>query len=111
MSQVAPAQYLADMVVVLSDQQTNKPVLAVVIEPKGRDRTTKKVSWPVYLTAAIKANKVPRAILVVICWDAREAARCRRVISTGHPGSELRRLIGGSALRMLAPSPSGPWGA
>ena len=38
MSQVAPAQYFADMVVVLSDQQTNKPVLAVVIEPQGRDR-------------------------------------------------------------------------
>jgi hypothetical protein len=62
MSQVAPAQYFADMVVVLSDQQTGKPVLAVVIEPQGRDRKTKKVSWPVYLTTAIKANKVPRAI-------------------------------------------------
>jgi hypothetical protein len=36
MSQVAPAQYLADMVVVLSDQQTGKPILAVVIEPPTR---------------------------------------------------------------------------
>jgi hypothetical protein len=78
MSQVAPAQCLADMVVVLSDQQTGKPILAVVIEPQGRDRKTKKVSWAVYLTTAIKANKVPRAILVVICWDPREAALCRR---------------------------------
>jgi hypothetical protein len=34
MSQVAPAQYLADMVVVLSDQQTGKPVLAGV--PTGK---------------------------------------------------------------------------
>jgi hypothetical protein len=93
MSQVAPAQYLADMVVVLPDQQTNKPVLAVVIEPQGRDRKTKKVSWPVYLTTAIKANKVPRAILVVICWDPREAARCRRVISTGHPGFDLYPIV------------------
>jgi hypothetical protein len=93
MSQVAPAQYFADMVVVLSDQQTNKPVLAVVIEPQGRDRKTKKVSWPVYLTTAIKANKVPRAILVVICWDPREAARCRRVISTGHPGFDLYPIV------------------
>lgn len=93
MSQVAPAQYFADMVVVLSDQQTNKPVLAVVIEPQGRDRKTKKVSWPVYLTTAIKANKVPRAILVVICWDSREAARCRRVIPTGHPGFDLYPIV------------------
>jgi hypothetical protein len=93
MSHVAPAQYLADMVVVLTDQRTNKPVLAVVIEPQGRDRKTKKVSWPVYLTTAIKANKVPRAILVVICWDPREAARCRRVIPTGHPGFDLYPIV------------------
>ena len=73
MSQIAPAQYLADMVVVLSDQQTGKPVLAVVIEPQGRDRRTKKVSWPVYLTTAIKANKVPRAILMVILAGATKA--------------------------------------
>ena len=93
MSQVAPTQYFADMVVVLTDQQTRKPVLAVVIEPQGRDRKTKKVSWPVYLTTAIKANKVPRAILVVICWDPREAARCRRVIPTGHPGFDLYPIV------------------
>ena len=93
MSQVAPAQYLADMVVVLTDQQTRKPVLAVVIEPQGRDRKTKKASWPVYLTTAIKANKVPRAIRVVICWDPREAARCRRVIPTGHPGFDLYPIV------------------
>jgi hypothetical protein len=93
MSQVAPAQYFADTVVVLTDEQTRKPVLAVVIETQGRDRKTKKVSWPVYLTTAIKANKVPRAILVVICWDPREAARCRRVISTGHPGFDLYPIV------------------
>jgi len=93
MSQVAPTQYFADTVVVLTDQQTRKPVLAVVIEPQGRDQKTKKVSWPVYLTTAIKANKVPRAILVVICWDPREADRCRRVIATGHPGFDLYPIV------------------
>jgi hypothetical protein len=93
MSQVAPTQYFADTVVVLTDQQTRKPVLAVVIEPQGRDRKTKKVSWPVYLTTAIKANKVPRAILVVLCWDPGEAARCRRVIYTGHPGFDLYPIV------------------
>jgi hypothetical protein len=93
MSQVAPTQYVADTVVVLTDQQTGKPVLAVVIEPQGRDRKTKKVSWPVYVTTAIKANKVPRAILVVLCWDPQEAARCRRVIATGHPGFDLYPIV------------------
>ena len=43
--------------------------------------------------AAIKANKAPRAILVVICWDPREAARCRRVIPTGHPGFDLYPIV------------------
>jgi hypothetical protein len=41
----------------------------------------------------IKANKVPRAILVVICWDPREAALCRRVIPTGHPGFDLYPIV------------------
>jgi hypothetical protein len=59
MSQVAPARYLAGTVVVLSDQQTGRPVLAVVVEPQGRDRKTKKVSWPVYITTAIKASEPP----------------------------------------------------
>ena len=46
MSQVAPTQYVADTVVVLTDEHTRKPVMAVVIEPQGRDRKTKKVSRP-----------------------------------------------------------------
>jgi hypothetical protein len=36
---------------------------------------------------------VPRAILVVICWDPHEAARCRRVIPTGHPGFDLYPIV------------------
>jgi hypothetical protein len=36
---------------------------------------------------------VPRAILVVICWDPREAAPCRRVIPTGHPGFDLYPIV------------------
>jgi hypothetical protein len=51
------------------------------IEPQGRDGKTKKVSWPVYLTSAVKATKVPRAILVVICWDLTAPP----AISSGSP--------------------------
>ena len=32
-------------------------------------------------------------MLVVICWDPREAARCRRVIPTGHPGFDLYPIV------------------
>ena len=30
---------------------------------------------------------------MVICWDPREAARCRRVISTGHPGFDRYPIV------------------
>jgi hypothetical protein len=33
-----------------------------------------------------KANKCPRAVLVVACWDPTEAEKCRRIIAIGHPG-------------------------
>ena len=82
MTQVTPAQYLADTVVVLSDAETGAPALAVVIEPQGRDRRTKKASWPVYVTTAKKANKLHRAIMVVNSSYPRHAAKYRRVIRT-----------------------------
>jgi hypothetical protein len=29
----------------------------------------------------------------VLCWDPHEAARCRRVIATGHPGFDLYPIV------------------
>src|ERR1017187_8790256 len=52
MSAVVPVQYLADMVVLVSDQATGEPVLAVIIEPQLRDSEAKRFSWPVYVTTA-----------------------------------------------------------
>jgi hypothetical protein len=42
MSAVVPVQYLADMVVLISDVATGEPVLAVIIEPQLRDSETKR---------------------------------------------------------------------
>ena len=47
MSAVVPVQYLADMVVLITDQATGEPALAVIIEPQLRDSETKRYSWPV----------------------------------------------------------------
>ena len=58
----------------------------MVVEPQGRASDDKDQSWPVYATTARKANKCPRAVLVVACWDPAEADKCRRIIATGHPG-------------------------
>jgi predicted transposase YdaD len=52
MSAVVPVQYLADMVVLVSDAASGEPVLAVIIEPQLRDSETKRYSWPVYVTTA-----------------------------------------------------------
>jgi hypothetical protein len=93
MSAVIPVQYLADMVVLISDAATGEPVLAVIIEPQLRDRETKRYSWPVYVTTARRIAKCPAAVLVVLCPDPAEAAKCRRLIRTGHPGFDLVPIV------------------
>ncbi len=60
-------------------------MLAVIVEPQGRDDPTKKYSWPAYVTNLRKANQCPEAILIVVCWDEAEAEKCRVAINTGHP--------------------------
>jgi hypothetical protein len=93
MSAVVPVQYLADMVVLISDAATDKPVLAVIIEPQLRDSETKRYSWPVYVTTVRRVAKCPAAVLVVLCPDPAEAAKCRRPIRTGHPGFDLVPIV------------------
>jgi hypothetical protein len=93
MSAAVPVQYLADMVVLVSDGTTGKPVLAVVIEPQLRDRDTKRYSWPVYVTTSRRVSTCPKAVLVVICPDPAEARKCRRTIRTGHPGFDLTPIV------------------
>jgi hypothetical protein len=93
MSAVVPVQYLADMVVLVSDAATGKPALAVIIEPQLRDRATKRYSWPVYVATARRVNKCPAAVLVVLCPNPAEAAKCRRTIRTGHPGFDLTPIV------------------
>jgi hypothetical protein len=93
MSAVVPVQYLADMVVLVSDQVTGEPALAVIIEPQLRDAKTKRYSWPVYLTTARRIAECPAAVLVVLCPDPAEAAKCRQIIRTGHPGFDLAPIV------------------
>jgi hypothetical protein len=81
-----PQKYTADSVVIVADAVSGERLIAVVVEPQGRASEDKDQSWPVYATTARKANKCPRAVLVVACWDPAEADKCRRIIATGHPG-------------------------
>ena len=93
MSAVVPVQYLADMVVLITDGATGEPALAVIIEPQLRDSETKRYSWPVYVTTARRVAKCPAAVLVVLCPDPAEAEKCRQLIRTGHPGFDLAPIV------------------
>ena len=93
MSAVVPVQYLADMVVLIADAATGEAALAVIIEPQLRDSETKRYSWPVYVTTARRVARCPAAVLVVICPDPAEAAKCRQLIRTGHPGFDLAPVV------------------
>jgi hypothetical protein len=90
---VVPAEFTADSVVVVSDKATGKPALVVVVEPQGRDDRTKAYSWPAYLANVREAVRCPRAILIVVCPDPREAEKCRQVIPMGHPGWDLWPIV------------------
>jgi hypothetical protein len=93
LNKISPTQYDADSVVVVSDPVTLTPLVAIVIEPQGRDDKTKKFSWPIYVTNVRKEVGCERAFLIVVCPDPVEAEKCRAVIRMGHPGLELRPIV------------------
>jgi hypothetical protein len=90
---VAPVQYNADSVVVVSDPGTRESLVAIIVEPQGRDEKTKKFSWPIYLANARREIGCESAFLIVVCPDPAEAERCRAVIPMGHPGLELWPIV------------------
>ncbi|MGH3930044.1 MAG: hypothetical protein ACRDTF_08725 [Pseudonocardiaceae bacterium] len=83
---LAPAEYRADAVVVLTGG--GGPVLAVVVEVQlTRDRG-KWWSWPVYV-ALVRARLRCPAVLLVVCVDAGVAAWAATPIELGNPGALL----------------------
>ena len=90
---VVPAEFTADSVVIVSDRTAGKPLLVIVVEPQGRDDRTKAYSWPAYLANVREAVQCPRAVLIVVCPDPREAEKCRQVIQMGHPGWDLWPIV------------------
>jgi hypothetical protein len=90
---VAPVQYSADSVILVSDPDTREPLVAIVVEPQGRDDKTKKFSWPAYLANVRRETGCDSAYLIVVCPDPAEAEACRAVIPLGHPGLELWPIV------------------
>jgi hypothetical protein len=92
-SNIVPDEFKADIVTVIRDRVTGKPLLLVVIEPQGRRDKEKRFSWPAYLANLRAAHECDSAVLIVICWQAAEAEKCREAIPMGHPGFVLVPIV------------------
>jgi hypothetical protein len=88
-----PDEFKADMVTVIRDRATGRPLTLVVIEPQGRKDREKRFSWPACLASLRAAHQCDSAVLIVICWDPAEAEKCREAIPMGHPGFVLVPIV------------------
>ena len=92
LTDVAPAQYLADLVLLLTHQAS---VLAIVIEVQLRRDAHKRLVWPIYLGSVRKKFACPACVLVITPSDP-VADWCRAPIEVG-PGSTVCPLVIGPA--------------
>lgn len=92
-SNVVPDEFKADMVTVIRDRRTGAPLVLVIIEPQGREDKAKRFSWPSYIANLRAAHECETAVLIVVCWDATEADKCRKAIPLGHPGLVLFPIV------------------
>ena len=94
LTNVAPTEYRADAVIVLT--VGNAPVLGVVVEVQlGRKRRKRRV-WPAYVANLYARLGCPVSLLVV-CRDRVTAAWCGMPIMVGVPGYMLTPLVLGPA--------------
>lgn len=66
-----PAEYRADLVVLLVD---GKPVLGIVVEVQLSPDVQKRFTWPVYVAGLRARLKCPACLLVVTPVDGRKEA-------------------------------------
>lgn len=93
LTQVVPAEYRTDSIVVLRDRR-RKPISAVIVEVQLRVDQDKLFAWPVYVAAARARLRCPVTLLVLA--PKRGVARwARRLIDLGHPGYALQPIVVG----------------
>lgn len=88
LTDVVPAEYRADLVVLLVD---GKPVLGIVVEVQLQPDTRKRFSWPVYVTGLRARLECPCCVLVVTASEST-AKWARKPIALG-PGAQLVPLV------------------
>jgi hypothetical protein len=87
LTEIQPAEYRADAVILLLDQDI--PVWVIVVEVQLATNLRKRFAWPAYAMVARAVHNCPVALLVV-APDPAVAAWCAEPIETGIPGFVLR---------------------
>jgi hypothetical protein len=87
LTEIQPAEYRADAVVVLLDRDV--PVRVVIVEVQLAADPRKRLSWPAYVTVSRAIHECPAALLV-IAPEPAVANWCSEAIETGVPGFVLR---------------------
>jgi hypothetical protein len=83
LTEIQPAEYRADAVVVLLDGDI--PIRVVVVEVQLTIDPRKRFSWPAYLVNSRAVHRCP-ADLLVVAPDPAVAAWCAEPIAIGSPG-------------------------
>jgi hypothetical protein len=87
LTEIQPAEYRADVVVLLLDGDT--PVRVVIVEVQLAIDPRKRFSWPAYATVSRAIHGCP-ATLLVVAPDPDVAGWCAEPIEIGMPGFVLR---------------------
>jgi hypothetical protein len=91
LTRIQPAEYRADAVVVLLDDD-DKPVQVIIIEVQLSIVPGKRLSWPVYVTVSRAIHDCP-ADLLVIAPSPAVAAWCAAPIQIGAASFVLRPCV------------------
>ncbi|MFC6878688.1 MULTISPECIES: hypothetical protein [Actinomadura] len=91
-TQVAPASYRGDNVVLLCGKDPARPSLAVVAETQLKIDSDKPFTWPVY-ASVLRERKRCDVLLVVFCTRKSVAAWADTSIDLGHSRFQLRPLV------------------
>ena len=87
LTEIQPAEYRADAVVLLLDGDV--PVRVIIVEVQLAVDSRKRLSWPAYVTVSRAIHGCPAGLLIV-APEAVVAGWCAEPIETGVPGFVLR---------------------
>lgn len=97
LTNMQPAEYRADLVVLLMD---NVPVLGIVVEAQLARDESKRFSWPAYV-ASLRARIRCAVVLLVVCPEQRVAAWCSRAIHLGGGNHFTPLVLGPSSVPIV----------